>query len=197
MVPTTPPVTPLPQVVAEPTPTEPATIAPTSSALAEPTLYRTIGGVIEESPDPPMIVFSQLDSLPPQVGSGIPIAGWSWDLIDGEETIRATTWTEQPFEFVGTWNGSAFTLTEPPRPSEPDPGPTFNRPTPNCDPSEWLAVLDSLDLSALGVVTASDDRWDGRCGVRIHAIVDTPELRAAIEPFGDHVTLTYALEPLG
>jgi hypothetical protein len=42
---------------------------------ADPTMYRTVGGVIDESPDPPMIMFVRLDSLPPQVGSAIPIAG--------------------------------------------------------------------------------------------------------------------------
>jgi hypothetical protein len=198
LVSTTVPATSPQPVTTEPAPsTAPSTIVPTSSAPSDPTIYRTVGGVIEESPHPPMIVFVQLDSLPPQVGSGIPIVGWSWDLIDGESTRRDTTWIEQQFEFVGTWDGTAFTLTEPPRhPSDTDPGPTHNRLTPDCDTSRWLAMLDQLDLPALGVVTASDDQWDGRCGVEIHAVTETPELRAAIEPFGDHITVTYALEPL-
>jgi len=57
-------------------------------------------------------------------------------------------------------------------------------------------MLDAVDTAELGIMGSSDDQWDGRCEIAIDAIVDTPQLRAALEPFGDHVIVTFELEPV-
>jgi hypothetical protein len=53
-------------------------------------------------------------SYPPEC-SGRPIAGWSWDDVDGEESASGTTWGV--YRVVGTWDGEQLTLTE--RPTTP------------------------------------------------------------------------------
>jgi hypothetical protein len=53
-------------------------------------------------------------SYPPQC-SGRPIAGWSWDDVDGEQSVGGTTWGE--YRLVGTWDGERVTLDE--RPTTP------------------------------------------------------------------------------
>ncbi len=161
-----------------------------------PLRYRAYGGVIDASGAPPMLVFSQLDSLPPQVGSGIRLAGFSWAHIDGERARDGGTWTEESIAVIGEWDGTTFTLTQPAREADEPPGPTHGELTPDCDPTEWVRMLDAVDTAELGIIGTSDDQWDGRCGVAVDAIVDTPQLWAALEPFGDHVIVTFELEPV-
>ena len=69
-------------------------------------------------------------SLPPQCG-GPPIVGFDWDDVDGEEATIGVTWAQ--VHLVGTFDGTALTLTESPskyrapRASMPD----FSSPCPN------------------------------------------------------------------
>lgn len=142
-----------------------------------------------------MIAFDELTSHPPQRGFGIPIANWNWNLVDSEQTAMGTTWTDQTFELVGTWNGSIFVLTQNPKPAN-EPLRKGIAPTPNCDPSRWVAMLPAVYKSNVGLLNAGDDRWDGRCGVRIHALVDTQQLRRALIPFGTAALVDFALNPV-
>jgi hypothetical protein len=80
-------------------------------------------------------------SYPPQCG-GPDLIGWDWGDVDGEERANGVTWGE--YTVVGTWDGSALTLTEPPRPPEPYSGPLpdgdrFATPCPEPD-GGWQVV---------------------------------------------------------
>ena len=48
------------------------------------------------------------ESAPPQC-SGIELAGWDWDAVDGEETMGDVTYGS--YALTGTWDGSVFTST--------------------------------------------------------------------------------------
>jgi hypothetical protein len=72
--------------------------------------------VLESPEHGPQLCSGMADSLPPQCG-GPDIVGWSWDDVDGEETVGGTTWGA--YELVGTWDGGRFTLTERPAPPAP------------------------------------------------------------------------------
>ncbi|GAA1951903.1 hypothetical protein [Microbacterium deminutum] len=51
------------------------------------------------------------ESYPPQC-SGVPIANWSWDGVDGSETSGKATWGT--YAVQGTYDGEKFTVTKPP-----------------------------------------------------------------------------------
>jgi hypothetical protein len=74
-------------------------------------LYRGSGTVLESPEHGPELCANVQDSLPPQCG-GVPLIGWDWDAVDGEESASGTTWGD--WEVTGTWDGEALTLTEPP-----------------------------------------------------------------------------------
>lgn len=50
------------------------------------------------------------ESYPPQCG-GIPLEGWDWDAVDGEETASGSTWGA--YAVTGTFDGETFTVTQP------------------------------------------------------------------------------------
>lgn len=50
-------------------------------------------------------------SNPPSC-DGPAVVGWDWEAVDGETSTGGTTWGD--YSVVGTWDGSRFTLTEPP-----------------------------------------------------------------------------------
>jgi hypothetical protein len=62
-----------------------------------------------ESPEhgPELCLGGVAESLPPQC-SGLPVAGWEWDQVEGEESVRGTTWGD--FHVVGTYDGDTFTV---------------------------------------------------------------------------------------
>lgn len=114
-----------------------------SEAPSEPDRRYTATATVLESPDhgPQLCLGGVNDSLPPQCG-GPDIVGWSWEDVDGYETAGGTTWGT--YTVVGTYDGDAFTLTEPPRPPEEpdvpsDRGPSFDTP---CEgpPGGWQVV---------------------------------------------------------
>jgi hypothetical protein len=47
-------------------------------------------------------------------GPGIPLIGWDWAVVEGEETALDTTWGD--YRVVGTYDGHRMTPTEPPGP---------------------------------------------------------------------------------
>jgi hypothetical protein len=51
------------------------------------------------------------ESYPPQC-SGIPIAGWTWEGVDGSESSGDTTWGA--YAVQGTYDGEEFTVSQPP-----------------------------------------------------------------------------------
>jgi len=59
-----------------------------------------------------------------------------------------------------------------------------------------MAALAALDQQALGLIESSDYVWDGHCGVQVHAMFDTPELREALSTLGDDVMVRIAFQPV-
>lgn len=102
---------PAPGSTAPETPVTTAPTAPTDDAV-----YETAGTVIDTAETGPMLCLSTLDSLPPQCGGGIPLAGWSWDDVEGEQEQGGTVWSESPALFIrGRFNpatGPAMTVLE-------------------------------------------------------------------------------------
>jgi hypothetical protein len=49
-----------------------------------------------------------LTSHPPQC-EGLPIPNWRWDQVEGEESAGGVTWG--PYQVMGTYDGSSFTVT--------------------------------------------------------------------------------------
>ena len=85
--------------------------------LAAEVRYEVNATVLESPEHGPELCLGVLDSYPPQCGSGHAVLGWSWEAAGGEQSANGTTWGE--YHLVGTWDGDAFTLTEPAGAQEP------------------------------------------------------------------------------
>jgi hypothetical protein len=73
--------------------------------------YFVAATVLDDGSGPQLCLGGVALSLPPQCG-GPPIEGWDWDAVDGESSHNGVSWGH--FEVVGTYDGTTFTLTEPP-----------------------------------------------------------------------------------
>lgn len=162
-------------------------------------VYRTVAGVLESEEHGPEIVHQWLASFPPQ-GRGLPLAEWDWSDFPDAETVDGTTWLTDLYNFVGTWDGEHFTITEPlTLATEPNFERTDGTPTYDCDEQDFgpiLDFIDALDRDGLGIIGGGSDVWDGRCGATIEAYFDTPELRAAIAPIEDEVVTYFFMTPV-
>ena len=67
------------------------------------------GTVLDDGSGPQLCLGGVAESLPPQCG-GIPLAGWDWGAVEGEESAAGTTWGD--FQVVGTYDGEVFTVTD-------------------------------------------------------------------------------------
>ena len=108
-------------------------------------------GVVLESPEhgPELCLSGVAESYPPQCG-GVPLVGWDWAAVDGEETANGTTWGS--YRVVGTYDGERITVREA---SAVEPGAPVPREdpfhTPCPEPAEgWqVADPDRIDEAAL------------------------------------------------
>lgn len=93
------------------------------------------------------------ESLPPQCG-GVPVIGWSWAAVAGEQSVNGTTWGD--FRVVGRYDGQAFTLTraEPAGPREPDRTDRFAAPCP--EPAGGWRATDPSRAGEQGLARASE-----------------------------------------
>jgi hypothetical protein len=163
-------------------------------------LYVTTAFLIQSADGPPMIAYGFRGSLPPQ-GGAVELAGLDWADVPSARTMGGTTWTDTLHELTGTFDGTVFTLTEPPQQemvNEPMPTPTTIA-SEVCTTADLQPVIDavnSLDLASLGVISTATERADGRCVVLVRAVVDTPELRAALTAWADQVRVEFAIAPL-
>ncbi|MEQ1703332.1 MAG: hypothetical protein ABMA25_24760, partial [Ilumatobacteraceae bacterium] len=154
--------------------------------------YRGVVSVIETPGVGPMIIFEWLESLPPQ-GGEVPLSGWDWDQVIGEESLNGTTWGG-PWEVTGTWDGTTFTVTQPPRPGTYGGGGSHGAPTPDCDRESLQPAADALrpvGWELVGWLAARADLFDGYCGLRVEALLPSAELTAAIE---QHATVILSVE---
>ena len=67
------------------------------------------GTVLDDGSGPQLCLGGVAESLPPQCG-GIPLVGWDWGAVEGEESAAGTTWGD--FQVVGTYDGEVFTVTD-------------------------------------------------------------------------------------
>ena len=112
-------------------------------AAAGPQRYAADATVLEEDDrsGPMLCVGIVLESLPPQCGD-VPLDGWDWDAVEGEQRMSGTTWGD--YRVIGTYDGERFAVEEvlpptPPSSGEEDIDPV---PTPCEEPAGgWLAQL--------------------------------------------------------
>jgi len=84
-----------------------------------------------------------MESFPPQC-DGIPLVGWDWDAVEGEETAQGASW--RPFTVTGTYDGTTFAVVGAGSPQPyPDQGP-IGTPCPEPD-GGWVSPGASPDLS--------------------------------------------------
>lgn len=109
-------------------------------AAAASDLYEATATVLEsEEHGPELCLGAVLDSLPPQC-DGVPVEGWDWADVGGEESRGGTTWGD--FHVVGRYDGDSFSVTEagPPKPSHFDDDPIG---TPCDEPAGGWAPVDA------------------------------------------------------
>lgn len=116
----------------------------------------TATATVLESPDhgPQLCLGGVNESLPPQCG-GLDITNWEWSDVDSE-SASGTTWGT--YTVVGTYDGTAFTLTDPAQPpsSVPNTEPPSDFGTPCAAPDGGWAVVDEA--------TATDDAMNAAIG---------------------------------
>lgn len=91
-------------------PIDPTQLAATTPAA--PTGEVIGQGMLREDEDGAVLCLGGIaESYPPQC-SGIPVTGFSWDDIDGDETASEVTWGM--YLVQGTFDGQGFAITQPP-----------------------------------------------------------------------------------
>ena len=109
----------------------------TSASAPDPgQLYEFDGMVLDDGDGPTLCVGGVEDSLPPGC-SGLPLAGWRWEAVEGEERQLGAAWGD--YHVVGTFDGETFTVREV-APSRPVGGRErdFSTPCPEPD-GGWVA----------------------------------------------------------
>jgi hypothetical protein len=144
-------------------PGEPATARPTTSVAEADSLYEADGTVLDDGTGGPRLCLGMvLTSLPPQCG-GIPLAGWDWRTVGGEERADGTTWGS--YHVVGEYDGETLAVVDV-GPSDPDASafgsnPDFSSPCP--EPAGGWVVPDPArntqndDSAAFAYATAQPD----------------------------------------
>lgn len=94
--------------------------SPTQTSPSEADQLQEATGLVLDTPDrgPEFCLGGVNESLPPQC-DGIPLAGWDWTRVDGEETANETRWGD--YHLVGNYDGKTFTVRDvgPPKNEEP------------------------------------------------------------------------------
>ena len=113
----------------------------------------------KDGEEPQLCLGGVADSYPPLCG-GPPILGWDWATVDQSETASGVTWGS--YAITGTWDATAFTVTQPPVPlSLYDPlaqiDPRLDEATPGpSEESTLLDLQDELNAADYSPATASD-----------------------------------------
>ncbi|WP_086160997.1 hypothetical protein [Streptomyces marincola] len=151
--------------------------------------YEVSGTMFQEAGGEPMLCAVLMESMPPQCGDGLPVAGWDWDAV-AAESASGVRWGH--FVLTGTWDGERFTVTAPAEREAPDGAPPAPR-----EPERPEAPADELDADQLNevrrelvddyphdVLSAHVDEEHGV--VRADVVLDSPELREELAgEFGD------------
>ncbi len=89
--------------------------------------YRVDAFVLDDGNGAELCLGGVNDSLPPQC-SGLPLDGWDWDAVEGEDSRSGQRWGQ--FDVVGTYDGTTFTVLE--------AGPARDE-GPRADPIVWTS----------------------------------------------------------
>jgi hypothetical protein len=111
--------------------------------------YEANATVLDDGGGSDLCLGAVAESLPPQC-SGMPITGWRWQDVEGEQTASGVTWGE--YHVVGTYDGSAFTVESagPIVPVDPDGVDPFETPCPEPE-GGWADVDPSATSDAARV----------------------------------------------
>lgn len=115
----------------------------TSTTLLEPGgVYAGFGTILDKEGVGPQLCSAVARSLPPQC-QGLPVVGLDWGEVPWSETAGDTTWATAGV--VGTFDGSALTLTEAPTQDSPiqHPNDTTDFTSPCPVPDGGWAVVDA------------------------------------------------------
>ena len=137
--------------------------------------YRVSATVLESAEHGPQLCGSVAESLPPQCG-GPDLVGWDWKAVE-HESLSGTQWGE--YSLVGTYDGDAFALTEPPgEPTRPggSAGDEYTTPCPKPD-GGWRPVdPERATDDDLNAVNRAASDVDGFTGVWIDQRIPDDEL---------------------
>jgi hypothetical protein len=104
--------------------------------------YTTTAYVLEAQDHGPQLCWILMHTNPPQCHEGIEVVGWDWTGLDGSEAFEGTTWGQ--YVVIGTYDGTRFTVTEPPTPAPPPaPEPGLIPSTPCAAPPQGWGVIDA------------------------------------------------------
>jgi hypothetical protein len=114
-------------------------------SAGEPRLYEADALVLDDGVRGPMLCLGAVaESYPPQCGD-VPLAGWDWAAVEGEESASGTIWGE--YHVVGAYDGETFTLTEAGPVEEEPPSGDAELETPCPEPEGGWAVVDPSRVS--------------------------------------------------
>jgi hypothetical protein len=129
--------------------------------------YEVVSYVLEDGRHgPELCVWAVAESLPPQCG-GLPVEPFSWDDIEGEESVRGVTWHDS-VRFVGTWDGTTFHVTEPPRPAPRPQRERPDHPLPCPDPSGGWRVVDPSKVTDENAAVSHARKSHDVAGIWLH-----------------------------
>ena len=153
-----------------------------------PRQLRTVATVIQVEGSPPMLAWTLRESLPPQ-GGDIPLKGWNWDEVEGEQTVGAVTWGDS-YEVIGTWDGTTFTVTQPPIAATPPTPEGFAFITSGCDELSFTTERESLQAAGSALdhqFNVNVNQINGHCGLTIVATIETAGLSSVLAGHADHI----------
>lgn len=138
----------------------PPASSPSASQEDTSGLYEANATVLDDGDSGPMLCLGGiLGSLPPQCGD-VPVAGWDWAAVEGEETAAGVTWGGS-YHVVGRFDGTTFELTRTPRPpaAHLEPDDDFSS-EPACEepPGGWISEGEGVDQEAAGNLLAPLER---------------------------------------
>ena len=82
--------------------------------------YRTSGTVIDKGEGrPELCLGGVMESYPPQCSGGVPLIGWDWSDVEGEETSGQVSWGD--YEITGRYDRKSLTVLEAGPPASPPP----------------------------------------------------------------------------
>ncbi len=146
------------------------------------------GTVLDDGSGPQLCLGAVAESYPPQC-TGIELAGWGWEGLDGAESASGVTWGA--YAVRGDYDGTTFSVTEPPVPlalydPAPAPDPTGGRP--GTTDEATLADIQQRVHDTLGSGVLTSGTFDGRLWVSV--VWDDGTLQEAADAeFGEDVVV--------